>query len=287
MLIGLNLRTIMLLMAFFIGITQWGRTQTVVDGKVSFLIEQKTLTMQEAQNAVNNKTIIPLKVSLIFERGWIDYFDGGGRVRIGASSFAFGIATSNQSKSPLESSNPQAWIYGRDDNCLGDGILLTAPDEGNYASPDWESYCPRPFAYGAGFENRNQNISYRDTLINGKHCYKADIFTLYFSLKSASSIYVRGIDCNDENSQVESTDNENLLLSTAGTTELSLLTSSRANLYWPNGPTTGLGDWTLSGSPDFGGSGQIETDYYGGVIPGGIFIEQVPELTQFERSSMA
>ena len=130
----------------------------------------------------------------------------------------------------------------------------------------------------------------KETTINGKTAYVLEFFNLYFGLKpdflNNPNLYVRGIDIN--NSDMESTDDQTTLISSPGTTELNLLANSDGSaVTWPNGESVNATDWTQSGSTKYGQNGQIETDYYGGVIPGGIFIEQVPELTQFERSSMA
>ncbi|MDE6440037.1 MAG: hypothetical protein K2K51_03340, partial [Bacteroidales bacterium] len=85
-------------------------------------------------------------------------------------------------------------------------------------------------------------------------------------------VYVRGIDCNNASDGKPSTDDEKTLGTTVGTTIFNIVNSqSRRVLYWPNSPSQSTADWTLAPAA-----------YYGGVVPGGIFIEQAPEVAQFE-----
>ena len=120
----------------------------------------------------------------------------------------------------------------------------------------------------------NSSFCHRTTH-EGKECYELDLFNLYFRLKDLQTVYVRGVDCNNASDGVASTDNESDLGgATVGTTILNIINTDGAACYWPGASNTENADWTLAGS----------ADYYGGVIPGGIFIEQVPELTQFEPS---
>ncbi len=260
-----------------------------VDGKVSFVIEKKNLTLQEAQAAISNKTAIPLKVSIIFEREWVDLFDNGFTAYINSSAFAFGIATKETGRddvsNPLYKTNPPAWIYSA--SALGctaaDGSSLSAslsPSSFYIRNPNWEVHnaiCPE-YAYGTLFSSNDPfDEKYRSTIINGKRCYILDLFNMYFRLKDLQSVYVRGVDCNNASDGVASTDNESDLGgATVGTTILNVINTDMGACYWPSAPNPQAADWTLA-----------PKDYYGGVIPGGIFIEQVPELTQFERSMIA
>ena len=262
----------------------------VIDGKVTFVIEHKNMTLKEAQAALTNKTAIPLKVSLIFEGGWIDAFSAGKIPGIDASNFAFGIATNatgrDEASNPLLRSNIPALIYAS--ASIGNCLQVPAQPEAVFIDyPGWfeAASCPE-FAYSAGFSNASRiSQKYRDTTINGDPAKILDLFNIYVQLQALKSVYIRGIDCNTAGDKMSNTDDETTLITTPGTTILNFLAGTTVYTY-PGGPTSAA-DWTLSGSPKYGGNGQIETDYYGGVIPGGIFIEQVPELTQFERSSMA
>ena len=264
----------------------WGQVQSTqkVNGKVSFVIEKKNMTAQQAQTAITSKTAIPLKVSLIFEGEWVTLFDQGFRAYFNSSFFSFGIAQgdgTDEASAPLYKTNPPAWIYA------SANMSCTAPDGGSLAAPytplyieepGWENHgvCP-VFAYGAEFSNSsNMNGAYcKKTTYNGKDCYELDLFYLNFRLKDLQTVYVRGIDCNTKSEQQyrPNTDTETGLGgSTVGTTILNLVNSSSRNvMYWPNSPSTAAADWTLA--PD---------QYYGGIIPGGIFIEQAPEVVQFE-----
>ena len=300
MLIGRCVRVIILILTILCGSTQWGKAQNqMVNGKVTFKIEHKNMTLQEAQAALTNKTAIPLKVSLVFEGDWVDLFDKGFIATFYTSHLSFGIAQKDgrdETSAPLERNDPQAYIYSR--SSLGcsadDGASLAAPTqiEGcigvNLA---WEDQgCPQ-FAYGAQIPASSaifKSAPYMHKSEDGTS-YELDLFNIYFRLKSLATTYVRGIDYNSPAGDgLIYTDDQNDLPTTVATTMLNLKTADGVTLSWPGGPTSGNADWTLSGSTKFGQSGQsIETDYYGGVIPGGIFIEQVPELTQFERSSMA
>ena len=262
-----------------------------VNGKVTFKIETKRLTLQQAQAAKNDKTPISLKVSLIFEGEWVSLFDQKFRAYANSSAFAFGIAKTSgdnlSTSAPLYEVDPPAWIYS------APLLHCTAPDGGSLEAqfsegvyiedPNWErqnGVCPI-FAYGTGFSNtsnmNNSSFCHRTTH-EGKECYELDLFNLYFRLKDLQTVYVRGVDCNNASDGVASTDNESDLGgATVGTTILNIINTDGAACYWPGASNTENADWTLAGS----------ADYYGGVIPGGIFIEQVPELTQFERSLMA
>ena len=264
-------------------------------GKVTLQIERKIISRQDAQNFINNHTPIPLRVSLIFEGDdMVKYIQEKNDMYFSASSFSFGLAQSegnDKTSAPLEMNNPLAYIYGS--KCTVDGISLEFPrDLTSYTSPTGADYCPRPHAYMVTIDRNTSysaSIPYstnlKETTINGKTAYVLEFFNLYFGLKpdflNNPNLYVRGIDIN--NSDMESTDDQTTLISSPGTTELNLLANSDGSaVTWPNGESVNATDWTQSGSTKYGQNGQIETDYYGGVIPGGIFIEQVPELTQFE-----
>lgn len=257
-----------------------------VDGKVTFKIEHKNMTLQDAQKAKDDKTAIPLKVSVIFEGDWVSLFDQKFRVYANASAFAYGIAKSEGIASSLETIDPPAWIYAAPLlNCTApDGESLSAQYGENVyiEDPNWERHnnvCP-VFAYGTLFSstsNLNSSTFCHKTTHDGKDCYELDLFYIYFRLKDLQTIYVRGIDCNDASDGVPSTDDQNALGgATVGTTILNIINTDGAACYWPGVPNPEAADWTLA-----------PADYYGGVIPGGIFIEQVPVVTQFERSFMA
>ncbi|MDE6515931.1 MAG: hypothetical protein K2L03_07835 [Bacteroidales bacterium] len=256
-----------------------------VNGKVTFVIEKKPLTAQQAQSYITSKQPISLKVSVIFEGQWVSLFDNGFRAYLNSSFFSFGIAQkdgTDEASAPLFRTNPPAYIYANElMGCKApDGGSLDAPYMPLYIeAPSWERHdgvCPT-FAYGAEFSNSsNLNGSYlKKTTYNGNECYELDLMYLNFRLKDLQTVYVRGIDCNNASDGVPSTDNESSLGgATVGTTILNLINhSSKAALYWPKSPSQSSADWTLAPSA-----------YYGGIIPGGIFIEQAPEAAQFEPS---
>ena len=163
--------------------------------------------------------------------------------------------------------------------CTADGTSLSAPlSSGSFyiRNPNWESHngtCPT-YAYGALFANSDPfDEKYRDTTINGKPCKILDLFNIYLRLKDLNSVYVRGIDCNNASDGVPSTDNESDLGgATVGTTILNLIHTDGFACYWPGAKNPSAADWTLAN----------DSKYYGGIIPGGIFIEQAPEAAQFE-----
>ncbi len=104
-----------------------------VNGKVTFKIETKRLTLQQAQAAKNDKTPISLKVSLIFEGEWVSLFDQKFRAYANSSAFAFGIAKTSgdnlSTSAPLYEVDPPAWIYS------APLLHCTAPDGGFIRSP--------------------------------------------------------------------------------------------------------------------------------------------------------
>ena len=274
------------------------QAQQEVDGKITFKIEKKTMSMQEAQTAFANEDAIPLKVSLIFEGEWVKVFDelnDNTFIALNSSAFAFGIAQNGEGRTdltaPLERNNPPAYIYASSNlHCSADGKSLDAPaSPGMYLrAPKWEEHnniCPT-YSYGALFTGSEFNLNdsfLRRTSHEGKECYELDLFNISFRLKDLQTVYVRGIDCNTAKDlevvpDAESTDKEtDLDGSTVGTTIMNIVNANTSRVYrWPNSYSTEAADWTLA-----------PADYYGGVIPGGIFIEQVPELTQFERSMIA
>ncbi len=260
-----------------------------VDGHISFKIETKTLSMSDAQAALNKP--ITLKVSIIMRGGWVALLDKGFQVRFNPNSFSFGITQRTGANAPFYKDNPPAYIgahYSLASKCLmDDGNPLIAEASNMYiAAPGWNqnketNHCPI-YDYGTGLDNRSNfnsdSYRHRGTDEDGDY-YEIDLFPITLKLKRIESVYVRGID--DAGTFV--TDSPTDLYATSGTTELNLINlTTDATLYWPGAPKQDgeehpeSADWTLA-----------PKDYYGGVIPGGIFIEQVPELTQFERSSMA
>ncbi len=291
-----SVMTLLLIMSSFE--LTWAQTGDVheIDGKVTFKIESKNMTAQEAQTAIDNKTAISLKVSLILEGEWVQMLDEGRMAFLNSSAFAYGIAQNGGGRTevtaPLYRNDPPAYMYANSVlGCTADGVSLTAPSSmGMYISfPAWEEHnntCPT-YSYGALYDNSSPffagGSSIRRTKHEGVDCYELDLFNISFRLKDLQTVYVRGVDCNTKKDlelvpDAESTDKEtDLDGSTVGTTILNLTNpDGRRIYYWPNSYSTQAADWTLA-----------PKDYYGGVIPGGIFIEQVPELTQFERSSMA
>ena len=252
-----------------------------IDGKVTFMIESKTLTADEARTAITAKTAIPLKVSLIFEGQWVNLFSSGDfEAYLNASALSFGIAQksgTDEASAPLYRINPPAYIYSNPAmGCTADGTSLALPSTaGAYISrPTGERFACPEFAYGVEFNNGNAFTPY-ETTIDGKKCYVLDLFSLYFRLKEQKTVYVRGIDCNGASDGKPSTDDEGTLTAwTKGTTILNIINASTTNAcYWPGAPNAQSADWTLA--PD---------GYYGGVIPGGIFIEEAPVVVQFEPS---
>ena len=258
----------------------------LIDGKVTFVIESKPLTAQEAQTYITSKTAIPLKVSLIFEGGWVTQFNAGLATYLNASAFAFGITQSGGASAPLLKTNVPAYIYA------ASSMGCTAPDGGSLVAPttpasyrdiyirapQWEEHngtCPT-YAYGTLLANNTLfDEKYRDTTIDGKPCIILDLFNIYLRLKDLQTVYVRGIDCNNASDGVPSTDNENDLGgATVGTTILNIIGSDGGACYWPGAKNPTAADWTLAG----------DSKYFGGIIPGGIFIEQAPEAAQFEPS---
>ena len=259
---------------------QWIHAQVPVenqvDGQVSIRIESKRLTIKQAQAFVQNKDSIPLMVSLIFKGGWVDRFDKNIKSRMNNSSFSYGIATKSGTTSadaPLYSTGdvPAYMLASRDLKCSVDGISLQVPpeQENTYiVGPDWNAMgCPE-YGYGCGFSSSSSMKPVRVTE-NGETYYVVDLFTICFKLKRLETVYVRGID----NLGTYETDQDGTIPTTPMTTELNIRAVDNSTLnYWPGCPDPSKSaDWTMA-----------PADYYGGVIPGGIFIEQVPELTQFE-----
>ena len=251
----------------------------LIDGKVTFVIESKPLTAQQAQGYITSKTAIPLKVSLIFEGEWVTQLPVLNPY-LNSSAFAFGIAQSSGAGAPLLTTNVPAYIYAASSKgCTApDGGSLAVPMQpmGVYvAIPAWETQpnCP-VFAYGTLFSSQMPlPYYYRDTTIDGKACKIVDLFNIYLRLKDLQTVYVRGVDCNNASDGVPSTDNERDLGSaTVGTTILNIIGADGGSCYWPGAKNPDIADWTLTG----------DSKYFGGIIPGGIFIEQAPEVAQFE-----
>ncbi len=220
--------------------------------------------------------------------GWVALLDKGFQVRFNPNSFSFGITQRTGANAPFYKDNPPAYIgahYSLASKCLmDDGNPLIAEASNMYiAAPGWNqnketNHCPI-YDYGTGLDNRSNfnsdSYRHRGTDEDGDY-YEIDLFPITLKLKRIESVYVRGID--DAGTFV--TDSPTDLYATSGTTELNLINlTTDATLYWPGAPKQDgeehpeSADWTLA-----------PKDYYGGVIPGGIFIEQVPELTQFEPS---
>lgn len=256
----------------------WG--QTPVNGHVTLKIEHKNMSEAEAQTYITQKKPVYLTVSLIFKGGWVDYFDNKTWVGIDASSFSYAIVTSSgttYSTAPFDKS-PKAWMIS-DLACTasGDGRSLSIDDISGYypsyyiPAPLWnKGGCPN-YAYGTGFSNSASmtTSSYIHSGVDehGDKYYEVDLFPIAFYLKSLSTIYVRGIDVAGSN--VTDADNAEMQDGGAcnGTTELNFWNRSGVR-YSMAGES---GDWT------YGSSAR-----YGGIIPGGIFIEQAPIVAQFE-----
>ena len=280
-------KMLLMLQVILLSIRIQAQTSTrEIDGSVSYKIETKSLTIAEAQNYINRKEDIPLKVSVIFRGKWVDLFDNGFIATIKESSFSYGIAQTDGEFAALETNAPAAWMLangGR--HCVtDDGTPLNAPTlllgmGVNVETPLWEDQpCPS-YAYGLGFTG--SRVYKSDTrLVRGEDAdgpyYEEPMFYIYFKLKRLETVYVRGIDILGSHQ----TEQDGSFTTTSGETVLNIGNPSVPNspyCYWPGCPSPDeSADWT-----------QAPADYYGGVIPGGIFIEQVPELTQFERSSMA
>ena len=256
-------------------------TITQVNGSITFKIEHKTMSANEAQNAITAKTPIKLTVSMILRGGWVDLLDRGFQVRFNPSSFSFGIAQQDNATAPFYKTDPPAYIgshYSLAMKCPVNGAPFIAEASNMYiAAPAWNqnaenSHCPI-YDYGLGVDNRsNFNTSgasyrHRGTDADGAY-YEIDLFPITLMLKRMENVYVRGVD--DAGTYV--TDKASDLYATSGTTELNLNNlMTDAVLYWPGSASTTQADWTIAPKA-----------YYGGIIPGGIFIEQAPEVAQFE-----
>lgn len=248
--------------------------QHQINGQVSIKIESKPMSAQEAQQHITNQDDIPLLVSLILKGEWVNVLSQGFHAFINPSSFSYGIAQkagTTSGDAPLYTSNPPAlMLAARTLNCGGGNLRVPMFQNDVYVQTlSWETQgCPT-YGYGLGYNEGstfNKNLTQK-TDENGDPYYEIKLFYIYFKLSRLETVYVRGIDAN------YGTDVDGSVPTTAMTTELNIVNlGSRTYCYWPGCPNPSISaDWTMAPKA-----------YYGGIIPGGIFIEQAPIVAQFE-----
>ena len=254
----------------------WGQA---VDGQISIKIEHKNLTASEAQQYIMQNKPIYLKVSMIMKGEWVTYLDNTANsrgVKLGSCQFAYAIATksgSTRADAPFDK-NPNAYIISGNLNCPNNNDDLSDFPQ-YYTNQNWnQTGCPT-YGYGLEFSNTlytMQNNIYasnrRKVTEGGETYYEVDLFPIAFYLKSLATIYVRGVDVDGtkitDPDDSETRDNG----ANVGVTQINIYNNS--NIAFTKADGTG-GDWTFG------------TDRcWGGIIPGGIFIEQAPEVVQFE-----
>ena len=265
--------------------TVWGQA---VNGKITLKIESKQLSAAEAQQAITQNKPILLTVSMILEGEWVTMLDNNTAVKIGASSFSYAIATkagSARADAPFNTT-PTAWMLSGVSGCKtsdGRSLVISEVFPGGsypqyYADPNWNRLACPTYGYGLGFSNPTISMTnafyapYRHVKYDesGKKYYEVDLFPIAFYLKSLGTVYVRGVDA----AGTIQTDPDDAATrangASPGTTEINMYNGD--NVAFTKADGTG-GDWTY-------GTSQC----YGGIIPGGIFIEQAPEAAQFEPS---
>ena len=248
-----------------------------VSGKITLKIEKKVLTPAQAQDAMTNKTPIWLRLSMVMRGEWVTRLKNSQTVTLGASSFSFAIVQSegdNKTTAPYDT-DPKAYILSAGTmNCSQDGVslninnysasrpkvLLSSPSWAQLGCPIYEYYC-MPLS-STDFVEASADIKHEGTDAEGAYI-EIDIIAIGLILKPGTpqTIYVRGTDVDgrptDDNPVVGNTSTR--------ATQVNLRGFDEVQVVYGDGNTT---DLTYCNST-----------YYGGCIPGGIFINTDAEVT--------
>ena len=262
----------------------------ITTGKVSFVIEKKTLTPAQAATAIANKTQIPLTVWLKFTGDWVNKFK---TYNVNTNNFqmSYGIAKSDgttYTDAPFFTNDPPAYmVAGEGLGCSQNGVDLMTPYEDPdanviYRQPSWEGSVPCPvYNYGVGFSSGSTlDNQMEERTEDGETVVYVRLCHIYFVLKRAETVYVRGVDKNygtDVGETGTSAMETNLNLKYDDNNSYWAATYANGNEYSGINASTGhagsIYDWTTAPAA-----------FYGGIIPGGIFIATGPEVTPLVTS---
>ena len=273
------------------GWAQWTPNADALDAKitkgtVSWAIEKKTITPAQAAAYIASGEQIPLRVSLRFTGDWVTKLKNSQTpVLTNFCQFSYGIAKSegtNSTDAPLYTNDPPAYIPGsRNLSCTHtvprvDPFITT--ENVVYDNPNWENYCP---VYNFGMvpdPGKSLKTAMREVSENGEAVIYVDLWHIFFVLKRAETVYVRGVNKNKTFPSL-STDNDE-----TGTSSMACqlnLKLDAMNVYWAETFFSG-NKYTNVGGNNSGANydwGLAPSTMYKGVIPGGIFIATGPEVT--------
>ena len=260
----------------------FAQTKITVPGPVALEVERKTITKEEAAALVASGEKVMLDVYLVLKEGtwtsndWKQFVENNDfAVNLSRLSFAFfeddtyalgnflqnprdniAICANSAFSVPSDVTNP----------CVASG------DRNWYTrNPSWQlesggsGTLPYPsYAYGAGFSGESMYLDETFVEQDGSD-YKIKLFSIQFVLKNSSRSYPVAIVDEDYAFGLDGS---------TGATELNLGNSGYTITYsWPG--STGTPDWTQAPNSAFE------------FIPGGLFIENGPEVRTFEPSFLS
>ena len=288
--IRLLVRGLSLLFFFFLGSNALFAVDQPAPGKAKLKVERKEITKEQAAAIVASGEKVTLGVYLVLDAGWKAQLENGSANRVeGQMSFGFfedetytqGYFLQNPSDYIEICADPNPYEYTqiplpRPTCCTNvtssstrdwyTGVTWQNPSAtNNGAAIGWPDY-----AYGNLFLKQNQALLpqdqddkayYRYWQANDDGTYQFKLFDIQFTLKRGDRSFPVAI--LDDGIQVQGA---------LGATELNIMKGN--DKYWPSGAPA-KPDWT-----DLVGT-------YFEFVPGGLFIENGPEVRTFEPSFLS
>ena len=289
--IRLLVRGLSLLFAMGLGSNALFADDQPAPGKAKLKVERKEITKEQAAALVASGEKVTLGVYLVLDAGWKAQLEGEFLNRVeGMMSFGFfedetytqGYFLQNPSDYIEICADPNPYEYPqipvpRPTCCTN----VTSTDLANwYCTILWQNPSARDgngggaigwpdYAYGNAFQKQGQPLLpsgpfqsvYTYWKINSDGTYEFKLFDIQFTLK-------RG----DRNFPVAILDDGITVQGALGATELNIMKTN--DKYWPTGAPAAA-DWT----------GLVGT--YFEFVPGGLFIENGPEVRTFEPSFLS
>ena len=257
-----------------------GRINAPAGAKVKLQIDRQEITKEQADEYRINGTKIGLGVYAIFSPEWKSVLEDAQDVRFNSSNISWAFYETEAYSNTVNSTDPSHYLQNPSDYmsiCARNGLagqpadacLLTTSGSW-YGSYDWQQFGWPTFAWGTGFSGGTIDIGkdYAEKQADGS--YKIKLYEIQFKLSPPNTNYrslpvgflddILGhevIDKSNSNSSI-------------------FPTNSQTKLYWPADQSTCPGqtlcqDWT-----------DLKQTSYFEFIPGGLFIQNGPDVETFE-----
>ena len=266
-----------------------GKVYAPTGATIKWQIEHKEITKEQADEYRINGTTIGLGVYLIFSKDWSPVMERAtANVRFAASNISWAFYETEAYSSTVNSTDLSHYLQNPSDYvsiCALDGLAGQPsgsctvpnlfPDDWYVQTFDWQQFGWPTFAWGTGFSGGTIDIGkdYAEKQVDGS--YKIKLYEIQFKLSPSNTNYRSlpiGFLDDILGHQVIDKSNSNSSI---------FPTNSQTKLYWPADQSTCPGqtacqDWT-----------DLKQTSYFEFIPGGLFIQNGPDVETFEPSFLS